>query len=470
MSIAVDVSSELRRVSIHAGSVGVDLALPGQVPIAVLLPAVVDMLALHCGNGPDWLSSSIATTVQLSRPGAAPLDSSMTLAEQSIRDGAVLLLLTPAKTAVPGPRFDVFDAVIAAASTASRPWTAQAARFARVAVGCALATLGAVLLLRPAIGTSGPHHFGIAAVIAATALFSAVIAHRVYRDAVTGLSLAVLATGFAAVAGFLAVPGGPGSPNFLLSAMASLVASVIAMRVTGCGTVTFTSLSCFCLLVGGAALGSALWAVPARLIGAVLASVSIALLAVAARLSIAMARLSPGVPSAASAAPDDESPPGALSAKAVYAHERLTGLVAGFSSSAALGAAVTVVGVHTGGGSRSGGAAFVATVAAVLLLRARSLPDLVPSLALVISGTLSVSALFVAAATEAPQHAQSVCAVTAGLGVAALCLGFIAPAATFSPVAHRAVELFEYLALAAVVPLACWVCGLYAAVRGLSLA
>jgi hypothetical protein len=70
---------------------------------------------------------------------------------------------------------------------------------------------------------------------------------------------------------------------------------------------------------------------------------------------------------------------------------------------------------------------------------------------------------------EAPQHAQWVCAVTAALGVAVLLLGFIAPAATFSPVAHRAVELFEYLALAAVAPLACWVCGLYAAVRGLSL-
>jgi hypothetical protein len=43
------------------------------------------------------------------------------------------------------------------------------------------------------------------------------------------------------------------------------------------------------------------------------------------------------------------------------------------------------------------------------------------------------------------------------------------PATSANPLAHRAVEVLEYLALAAVVPLACWVSGLFASVRGLSL-
>jgi hypothetical protein len=38
-----------------------------------------------------------------------------------------------------------------------------------------------------------------------------------------------------------------------------------------------------------------------------------------------------------------------------------------------------------------------------------------------------------------------------------------------SPVVRRAIELLEYLAVAAVLPLACWVVGLYGLVRGLSL-
>jgi hypothetical protein len=34
---------------------------------------------------------------------------------------------------------------------------------------------------------------------------------------------------------------------------------------------------------------------------------------------------------------------------------------------------------------------------------------------------------------------------------------------------RRAIELLEYLALAAVMPLACWVVGLYGLARGMSL-
>jgi hypothetical protein len=38
-----------------------------------------------------------------------------------------------------------------------------------------------------------------------------------------------------------------------------------------------------------------------------------------------------------------------------------------------------------------------------------------------------------------------------------------------SPIGRRSVELLEYLALAVVVPLACWICGLYGAARSMNL-
>jgi hypothetical protein len=47
-------------------------------------------------------------------------------------------------------------------------------------------------------------------------------------------------------------------------------------------------------------------------------------------------------------------------------------------------------------------------------------------------------------------------------------LGGLAGAAA-NPLARRAIDIAEYLALAAVVPLACWVAGLYGLIRGLSL-
>ena len=57
-------------------------------------------------------------------------------------------------------------------------------------------------------------------------------------------------------------------------------------------------------------------------------------------------------------------------------------------------------------------------------------------------------------------------ALAAAAGAAALgCLVGL----TMSPIAARAVEVVEYLALAAVLPLACWVGGIYGLARGLSL-
>ncbi len=41
------------------------------------------------------------------------------------------------------------------------------------------------------------------------------------------------------------------------------------------------------------------------------------------------------------------------------------------------------------------------------------------------------------------------------------------PRRTFTPVQRRISELTEYAVIATIVPLACWVAGLYSAVRGL---
>jgi hypothetical protein len=66
----------------------------------------------------------------------------------------------------------------------------------------------------------------------------------------------------------------------------------------------------------------------------------------------------------------------------------------------------------------------------------------------------------------APERAYWVCLLAIAIGLCALgsALG-----GTSNPLAHRTIEVLEYLALAAVIPLACWVGGLYGLVRGLSL-
>ncbi|MGZ4526679.1 MAG: type VII secretion integral membrane protein EccD, partial [Mycobacterium sp.] len=68
-----------------------------------------------------------------------------------------------------------------------------------------------------------------------------------------------------------------------------------------------------------------------------------------------------------------------------------------------------------------------------------------------------------------PGHGPWVAAAPASLVAATMYLGFVAPAISLQPLARRSVEALEWLALVAMVPLTCWICGLYGAVRGLNL-
>jgi type VII secretion integral membrane protein EccD len=115
------------------------------------------------------------------------------------------------------------------------------------------------------------------------------------------------------------------------------------------------------------------------------------------------------------------------------------------------------------------GIVFAAVIGSVLLLRARSHHGPARSVPLIVGGTATLSATCVVAATSYPLHTPLIAAAAAMLASAALGLGLITPAMTISPVGRRSAELLEYLALAAVVPLAGWVCGLYSAARGLNL-
>jgi hypothetical protein len=102
----------------------------------------------------------------------------------------------------------------------------------------------------------------------------------------------------------------------------------------------------------------------------------------------------------------------------------------------------------------------------VLVLRNRTHVDPRRRIALVVGGAAAIAAGCASVVVSAPGQANWVCLVCTAVGVSARGGGF---RTTMNPVARRAVEVLEYLALAAVVPLACWAGGLYGLIRGLSL-
>ena len=438
-------------MAVHADGVWADLSLPATVPIRVLLPDIVDALALHGAGFPNGLPDA---SVRLSRPGPGPLDASKTLAQHRIADGTMLVVTRDAATD-PAPACDDPAAAVAAAA-------ARAPLLGRVASLLAaswLTGLAAVLQMRSVFAGAGYDGAATGFITCASgvAVLAATVAHRARHDAAAGLTLGLLATGLAGVAGALAVPGALGPPNAVLAAATAATVAVLAMRASGCGHRTLTAVSGFTALAAGAALTALLTDAPLATVGSVSALAALGLLQLSPRISVAVAGLSPPVP-----ATDQPDPaPDRLGEKVIRGRAVLSSLVAASAGAVAVGAVCTVAGAHGSTGPSWAATAFATAAGVAVLLRIRSHTDPACAVVLGLSGTAALSAVVVATAWLG----AAVCLVAA-----AVCgLGVLAAGPAVSLWSRRAGELAEYAALCAVVPLACWVCGLYGFARGLSL-
>jgi type VII secretion integral membrane protein EccD len=430
------------RVTVQTGDVAVDLTLPAGIAVGVLIPSIVDIVNASGDAGlatGDW---------QLSRPGGPSLDESTTLTDNGIRDGDLLVLST-IDTPPPTPIVDdPFHAVVSAAAAGHDH---RSARAVATGVFVWVAATSAATLLWSGVRTEPTAQIVTSAAVACAAAVAAVVGRRT-ADALSCVTLGVAAIAFTAAVGFLVVPGGPGAPNLCLAAAAGGAAAVLLLRVIGCGTVCFIAVAAFAAMATTTAAAATVSS-SVQTVGAGLAAASVGLLSLAARAAIAAARLSP-------AGLDDEQPE-LYEARADNGHNMLTGLVIGIAGAATLGAVL----VASNTDDVRSGVAFITVVGVALLLRARSHVDMGRIAALVAFGTVTVTAAFALFATSAPQHAGWVGAVAATAAVTAL------PSfrTQFSPLAGRGMDWLEYVALAAIVPLACWVGDLYGIVRGLGL-
>ncbi len=438
----------LRRLTVHADSVRADLALPASVPLESLLPTIVDIVSGDRGSQ----AGPIGIRHQLSLPGNVALDPSKTLAQLRIRDGTSLIL-TSSSTELTAPHLDdAAEAVSESLAGTRRPWNPRVSRLVAMLAAGFLAVVSAAMLIRTAIDLQEVRAEGV--IVAATAslvsLLSGSAAYRVLRETSLGLTLGVIACGFAAAAGALTVPGTVGAPNALFAAAATATSAAV-MRAIGCHTVVFTAITGFASTAATAALVAAVVTIPLHALGAASAAISLVLIERSAPMSIRLAGLSP------------QQDSDGVEEKAIRARSWLTSLVIAFSAVtpvAAIGATV---------GQRLPGIAFAALIGGVLLSRARTHHDLAISLPLIIFGTITVCVALAGAEAAYPTQTPRIAAASIGLAALALWLGFVDLSTTVSPIGQRSIEVLEYLALAAILPLTCWICGLYGAARGLNL-
>jgi hypothetical protein len=376
----------LYRIAVHVDSAHADLTLPSEVPVATLIPAVLDLMP--CRSGPEPLRP-----YRLAEPGRAALDGGKTLSQQGIRDGCTLLL-TRAETQVPQVVFDdPAEEVAAAVRTIARPW--------------------------------GP--------------------------AERRLTAALSASGLAGAAGFVAIPGGPGAPNVLMAVAAAGAVALMAVPPCGCTRVVRMILCCLAgLALLSAVAGMAVAATgiaPARA-GAAGVVAGVGMIRAADRVAAVVTGLSHRAAS-----------------QAARAHELLTGVVAAATALVFLGAATVVAAAPSTGAPQLVGAVFACTAGAAVALRARSHADGVQMASLIAGGTATLAIGLLGAAHH--PTGQWPAALAGALGAAALGLGFADPIEP--PLIRRGAEVLEALTLGALVPLACWLCGVYGAARGLSL-
>jgi type VII secretion integral membrane protein EccD len=302
----------------------------------------------------------------------------------------------------------------------------------------------------------------VGACLAAAAGTCAVLVSRVHADPWLCVPLNLAAVTFTAAVGFLSVPTGPRSAHVLLASAAAFTIAIALLRLTGCGTACLTAAATVTGLLTAISATNVIWLSSMSAAGASLVVLALAVLAVAPRLAITVTRVGPSAPSL----DDRDEPSTAPAARVQLAHQILTGLVTGTSISAALGA-VTVVTDHVRDG-RSPLVAWLFTAATglVLVLRSRTHCDSIRRFTLVAGGIATAIAGFGLVVISAPDQAHLSSAVAAGLGAAALSgrTGL-----SVGPVIRRGADIVEYLAIAAVIPIACWVGGLYGVVRGLSL-
>jgi len=442
----------LCRLSIQHGPGIVDLALPSETPVGVLMPSIVDLVqrgGVEVAEGRQW---------HLARVGQGRLNSTVSLHDNAIRDGELLLLTTTAPPSPEWVRDDPWQAAVDTADTGCAP-----TRVTAIAASLCTAVLGATALVWSGVVTDATGHLITGGTISSAAAIGAVAMRRAHADPILGVTLSVIAVVFGAAAGFLAVPAGPSTANSLLASATACSISILLLRVTRCGAVCLTALATFTALSSVAFACGVAWTLPVATTGAALSALSLGILGVSARLSIAAAGLAPAMPSTADLAHDG---PGSVMPRAVTAHNTLTGLVIGSAAAVALGAALVASGLVGDSRMWPRGAAFAVMVGLVMVLRARTHIDIRRHAALIVGGTAAIAAGAALVVVSMPAQGNWVCILAAAVGLSMLGGVF---GATVNPLVRRAVEVSEYLALAAVVPLACWVGGLYGLIRGVSL-
>lgn len=452
----------LAKVTINTSARAIDVALPEHVPVAELLPYILR----HAGEGAADAGEQHGGWA-LRRAGGERLDPAQTLGALEVRDGEILHLV-PGQMDWPEIEYDdLVEAIASGARRYGRSWGKAATRRCGLAAGATIVLAGTLTVLGFRAPWTVP---GIVLLSAAFVLLVLGIAlARAVPDAQAGAVFAGSGLPYAFLGGFLVAAPGTGfaefgAPQWLLGSVVLAVFGLLGFAgVAAYARVFIAAVIAGVLGVFGALLGGAL---PADGVAALVLAAGIALLPAYPMLAIRLGRLPlPQLPQRPGDLLNDEPAPPAASvfAATARADEILSGLLLGLSVACVV---CTLFLVGHGGGAQRIMAGFVA---AALLLRARVFPVPRQRLPLLVAGGLVVALL---AAWELGGVTDNAGAglfllgtvVVAGLVVAT---GVLYSKKNPSPWLGRLGDVFDVVAMLALIPFAAYLTGFFAYVQGL---
>ncbi|MFI1562530.1 type VII secretion integral membrane protein EccD [Streptomyces sp. NPDC020490] len=458
--------ASLCHLTVRAPARTIDLAVPADVPVADLLPAVLRYSGEELEeNGLEhggWV---------LQRLGEAPLDDEATLESLDLKDGEVLHL-RPHADALPEVRLDdLVDGIAEVTRERLHGWGPEAGRrlFRAAVAVCVLTALG--VLAWP----GGPvvARAVTAAVAGLLLLAGAASAGRAVGDAAAGATLGLLAVPSLALAGWL-LPGGdlsgPHAHHVLgarLLAAGATAAGAATLAVAATAVYTPLFMATAVVAVASACAGAlvSVAGVPVDGAGAAMAAVAVLLGAFVPALSFRLAGLRmPPLPTSAQQLQEGIDP---YNGSDVATRTELAGawMTALYAATGAV-CAGCLAALARQSGLPAGLTAGVLSL--LLLLHGRGMVNVWQRLALVIPGLWGGFLLAVATAArlspaDRPGLVAGLLALAAVLAVAS----WTVPGRRMLPYWGRAAELLQSLLAIALLPLTLWVLGVFGDLRAL---
>ncbi|BBX75283.1 type VII secretion integral membrane protein EccD [Mycobacterium shinjukuense] len=293
------------RVAILADSRLTELALPAELPLREILPAVQRLVAPSEQNGEA--DTDVPAHLSLAPIGGAPFSLDASLDTVGVVDGDLLALQpVPAGPAAPGIVEDIADAAMIFSSSRRNPWGSTHIRRGALAavIGVAVAATGWSVSYRVGTGALAGL-LAVGGIAAALAVAGLLVTTRFPRTG-SALSITALAPIGAALA--LAVPGSFGAAQLLLAAAGVSTWSLITLMLPSAErervVASFTAVAVIGAGVVLAAGAELLWPLPMLSIGCGLIVAALLVTIAAPALSALCARFPlPVIP-----APGDPTP------------------------------------------------------------------------------------------------------------------------------------------------------------------